>query len=109
MKPFYILILALLFTSCISNRFPLESKYEKVYTGMTIDDFLNRHNDVRNEYMNRETTIYSIRYYDDRNAKAFVSSSNEVTYKKFYYFENNKLVKVDMGERAVDFRLRIDN
>ena len=27
---------------------------------------------------------------------------------RFFYFENNKLVKVDEGERAVDYRVKID-
>ena len=28
---------------------------------------------------------------------------------RFFYFENNKLAKVDKGERATDYRIRIDN
>lgn len=108
MKRLILISLLLVVTSCLSSKFPLEAKYEKVYVGMTIDDFLNKHDDIRNEYMNQSITVYSIRYYDDRNATAVVSNSNQVTYKKFYYFENSRLVKVDKGERALDFRIKID-
>lgn len=87
--------------------YPIESKYEKVYIGMKIRDFLSIHKEVKNEYMNRENTIYSITYYKDKNGQAFANVS-DVTYKKFYYFENNELVKVDKGERAVDYRIKIN-
>ena len=103
-----LLILISSLSSCISSKFPLESKYERVYIGMTLDEFMNQHDDLRSEFMSPSISIYSIRYYDDRNAQAIVSSAADVTYKKFYYFENKVLTKVDLGERAVDFRIKID-
>jgi hypothetical protein len=38
-----------------------------------------------------------------------MNSLENSKYKKFHYFENNKLVKVDKGERATDYRIRINS
>ena len=40
------------------------------------------------------------------NQKAIYGLNAENT--RFYYFKNNKLVKMDSGERATDYRVRID-
>ena len=46
--------------------------------------------------MDGEWTIYKVIYgFNAENVK-------------FYYFKNNKLVKMDGGERATDYRIRID-
>lgn len=75
---------------------------------MPVQEFLNAHDKAKNEYMDNNTTIYSITYYQENNGKAFVNSTSEVTYKKYYYFSNNKLTRVDKGERAIDYRIRVD-
>ena len=93
-------------TSCASMYWPNEKKYENVYTGMTASDFKEKHPKAINEYLSEDVTIYSITYYDTETK--FVNHIDDAKYKKFYYFENNSLVKVDKGERAVDYRIRID-
>jgi hypothetical protein len=85
---------------------PNEKKYENVYTGMAANEFKEKHPKAINEYLSEDVTIYSITYYDTETK--FVNHLDEAKYKKFYYFENNSLVKVDRGERAVDYRIRID-
>lgn len=94
-----LLLLTIFFTSCDSLFYPSQKRYEKVYVGMTVKDFLDKHSKAKNEFLNEEVTIYSIRY---------MESMDNRPYRKFYYFENNKLVKIDKGERAVDYRIRID-
>lgn len=96
-------------SSCISQLFPLESDHEKVYIGMSINSFMSIHGRVKNEYLAKNTSVYSITYYQDKTGKLVVNSTSEVTYKKFYYFVDNKLVRVDKGERVVDYRIKIDN
>ena len=104
---FLVTILSItLLTSCASMFWPNEKKYENVYNGMTIIEFKKIHPKAINEYMNSFTTVFSITYYDTETK--FVNSLDDAKYKKFYYFENNKLVKVDKGERAVDYRIKID-
>ncbi len=98
--------LILVTTSCASMYWPNEKKYENVYTGMSASEFKEIHPKAINEYLSNNTTIYSITYYDTETK--FVNTLDEAKYKKFYYFENNSLVKVDRGERAVDYRIRID-
>ena len=93
-------------TSCASMFWPNVKKYEKVYSGMSISEFKEKHSKAISEYLGKDMTIYSITYYDTE--KKFVNRLDDAKYKKFYYFENNKLVKVDKGERAVDYRIRID-
>ena len=66
---------------------------------MTVQEFVNKHPKAVNEYLERNTTIYSIRYMETMDAHP---------YRKYYYFQNNKLIKVDKGERAVDYRIKID-
>ena len=100
------LISTTLMTSCASMFWPNEKKYENVYTGMTIAEFRQKHPKSINEYLGQNVSIYSITYYDTETK--FVNNLDDAKYKKFYYFENNKLVKVDKGERAVDYRIQID-
>jgi hypothetical protein len=104
MKKKIILIIAFItisstFSSCDSLFYPSQKNYEKVYTEMTVKDFLKEHSKAKNEYLSQEMTIYSIRFMDPMDSRP---------YRKFYYFENNKLVRVDKGEKAVDYRIRID-
>ncbi len=98
----------ILLTSCISQMFPSEANYEKVYIGMGIQDFMKSHNKALNEYMDNNTQILSIQYYKKNNGKA-VAEVEDVTYRKFYYFTQNKLTRVDKGERAIDYRIKIDH
>lgn len=101
-----LIIITVLFTSCASMFWPNVKKYEQVYSGMSISEFKEKHPKAINEYFEKNITIYSITYYDTETK--FVNSLDDAKYKKFYYFEDNKLVKVDKGERAVDYRIRID-
>jgi hypothetical protein len=101
-----ILLTINLLTSCASMFWPNERKYEKVYNGMATKEFRSIHPKAINEYMDSFTTIFSITYYDTETK--FVNSLDDAKYKKFYYFEDNKLVKVDKGERAVDYRIRVN-
>lgn len=100
-KLIVIALIALTFniTSCDSLFYPSQKRYEKVYTGMTVAEFIKNHGKAKNEYLSGETTVYSIRFMDPMDSRP---------YRKFYYFTNNKLTRVDKGERAVDYRIKID-
>ena len=92
--------------SCASSFWPNVKKYENVSIGMSSYEFKINHSKAISEYLSEEIVIYSITYYDTETI--FVDRLDDAKYKKFYYFENNKLVRVDKGERAVDYRIRID-
>ena len=66
---------------------------------MLVKDFLKQHRKAKNEYLSEKMTIYSIRFMDPMDSRP---------YRKFYYFTDGKLSRVDKGERAVDYRIRID-
>jgi hypothetical protein len=96
---FIFLIFIGLLNSCDSLLYHNPKNYEKVYTGMGVEEFMKKHPAAKNEFLNESITIYSILYYDPMGSGP---------YKKYYYFENNRLIRVDKGERAVDYRIRID-
>jgi hypothetical protein len=106
---FLFLIILGLFSSCLSRLAPVEAKYENVYIGMPLHEFRENHSLSINEYMDNFTTCYSIKYYKDKNGRAFVDNPDVLFYKKFYYFENKQLIKVDKGERAIDYKIKIVN
>lgn len=87
------------FTSCDSLMYHNVKGYEKVVPGMSVEEFLKKHSAAKNVYLDENSIIYSIQYYEPMGSGP---------YNKFYYFENNKLIRVDKGERAVDFRIKID-
>lgn len=66
---------------------------------MSIGEFKKIHKASKNEYIDYTDVVFSILYYDPMG---------NGPYKKFYYFENSKLIKVDKGERALDYRIKID-
>ena len=71
--------------------------------GMTIEDFkknIPKDKEVIADMveMNPEVTIYKVIKPTNYYSGDF----------RFFYFENNKLVKIDKGERAVDYRIKIE-
>jgi len=82
--------IAILLVSCYSNKAPA------IRTGMTIEEFQKKAKYEELVTMDGEWMVY----------KAIYGFNAENT--RFYYFKNNKLVKMDSGERATDYRIRID-
>lgn len=60
---------------------------------------LNREPEL--EYSDQTTEVYRVR-------KRIVRGGVAEIQQYFLYFDNNKLSKIDKGERAVDYRIRID-
>lgn len=107
MKPLLpIILICFLFTSCASMFWPNEKKYEDVYSNMSVQDFKEAHPKAINERITQSTSVYSITYYDTE--KKVVNRLGDAKYKKFYYFRDGKLIQVDRGERAVDYRVQVD-
>ena len=105
-------IVVLLLNSCLSWQYPVENSFENVTPEMTVQEFKKNHSDpkfsdkVKNEFFEGNNQIYSIIFY--KKTGDAMGSVSDFTYKKYYYFENDKLTKVDRGERAVDLRIKID-
>ena len=73
-----------------------------VYIGMTIAEFNKIVKKKETIAMREDITIYRVfrgNWYD---------SDGSGTSYRYFYFINNKLNKVDKGQRAVDYRIKID-
>ena len=84
------ILATILLTSCYANRAP------SITSGMTIKDFRKEAKYEELVTMDGEWMIYKVIYgFNAQNTR-------------FYYFKNNKLVKMDSGQRKTDYRVRID-
>jgi hypothetical protein len=105
MKKLNLIIILLSFStliiSCGANPTKLMAKtMDKVYIGMPIPEFKEKVKKVELLEMNEEVTIFR---------KVIIQSGLGLRRDhRYFYFENNKLVKVDKGERAIDYRIKID-
>ena len=91
MKKTILTILTLiLLVSCYSTRAPM------IRTGMTVEEFQKKAKYEELVTMDGEWMVFKVVYgFNAENTR-------------FYYFKNNKLVKMDSGQRATDYRIRID-
>ncbi|TAJ11355.1 hypothetical protein DMA11_17085 [Marinilabiliaceae bacterium JC017] len=95
--------ISILLGSCMSLQFPCENTYEKAYLGMSEKEFMNKHLQVKMEYLSSETIIYSIRY----NAEDGFGSNGDGTYKKYYYFLHRELIEIDQGQSLINYGLQV--
>ena len=80
----------MLFISCVSIKAP------QIWTGMTVREFINEAKYEELVSMDSGWTIYRVFYgYSAQNLM-------------FYYFYDNKLVKMNRGQRDVDVRVRVN-
>ena len=80
----------MLFSSCVSIKAPQISR------GMTINEFINEAKYQELVSMDNGWTIYKVLYgYNAQNVM-------------FYYFYDNKLMKMNQGQRDVDVRVRVN-
>lgn len=75
---------------------------EKTYIGMPEKDFKELFKDEKVVAMKPEVTVYLI---DKRTYHDLYGWRGDYRY---FYFVNQKLIQVDKGERAVDYRIKID-
>jgi hypothetical protein len=97
--------ISILILSCGANPTKLMAKtMDKVYIGMPISEFKEKIEKEELVEMNEKVTIFRkvIKTYNDTPGIGWRRDH------RYFYFENNKLVKVDKGERAVDYRIKVD-
>lgn len=104
-----LLIFSTLILSCGANRTELIAEtMDEIYINMPVSEFKEKVEDEELIEMNKEITIYRkvIKTYN----RMFygVPIPKTIDY-RYFYFVDNKLVKVDEGERAVDYRIKIEN
>lgn len=95
-------IVILFIISCASGKKQINKIMDNVYIGMTIAEFNNVVKKKEVVAMREELVIYRVfrgNWYDsDGSGRAH----------RYFYFIDNKLSKVDKGQRATDYRIKID-
>ena len=103
-----LIIISIILVSCGANPAKNIAKViDKVYIGMPLSEFKEKVEKEELVVMNNKMTVFKtvIKSYNYYYYGLPILSSVDT---KFFYFENNKLIKVDEGERAVDYRVKID-
>ena len=72
---------------------------------MTISEFKQNMKRISLVYLSEEYTCYKL----TRRREKFGEPGGTVYATRFFYFRGDKLWKIDEGERAVDYRIRVDN
>lgn len=75
---------------------------DTLYIGMSLNEFRERIKGEQLVEMNSEVTIYKVgisNYNDLHGWRSDVS---------FFYFIDNKLYQIDKGEKAIDYRVKIN-
>ena len=93
------IIISILITNCASPKKRMNKNLSKTYIGMSISEFHQIFSKKDLISMKEEITVYKVvenPYYGG------------VRTHRFFYFKDNKLSRVDKGERSVDKRIRID-
>jgi hypothetical protein len=115
MKKFNLIIILIsistLVISCGANPAKNISKtMDKVYIGMSVSEFKEKVENEELVEMNQKVTIFKkvIKSYNHYLSILYGVPILASVDTRFFYFENNQLVKVDEGERAVDYRVKID-
>tara|TARA_R110002033_G_scaffold113972_2_gene158962 strand:+ start:1265 stop:1501 length:237 start_codon:yes stop_codon:yes gene_type:complete len=73
---------------------------DKVYIGMPESEFKAKIDTEQLVEANSEITVYKV-------VKSYYQEGLKYDY-RFFYFKDNKLTRIDTGEKAVDLRIKID-
>lgn len=101
----YLFFITLFTISCGSVEQSMQKELDKVHIGMTIEEFKKAIPKSTVVYFDEMYTCYKLtkRY-------ARFGDPNHFSYEtRFFYFKDGSLWKVNEGEKAVDYRIKIDN
>lgn len=100
-----VLTLSILFSiiSCgVNPTNKMAELIDKVYIGMPISEFKEKVESEEVVEMNSQVTIYRVVIKNYNDLYGWRSDY------RYFYFLDNKLDKMDKGEKAVDYRVKID-
>ena len=102
MKKTSLLILPLIISVLISCNAYQAINTQDLSINMSKQEVFNRLNtEALQEYIDENIEIYRLR-------KRIVRGGIAEYQQYFIYFQNGKLIKIDKGEKAVDYRIQID-
>jgi hypothetical protein len=102
MKKIAGLIIVLITFGCVSGISQMDQITNQVYIGMPIAEFNTVVPEKRLIEMRKDVTVYKV------TKKAWHDTDGSDADYRFFYFIDGKLSSIDQGERAVDYRIRID-
>lgn len=100
-----LLVISSLLIGCGGVNAKMNKTLDKVYTGMTIEEFKKT---VQNETLVQMEENYSCYKVEVQRAKFGQEGGYRYT-TRFFYFKDNILFKIDEGERATDLKIIIQN
>lgn len=98
-----IISMTLLF-GCGSVEKSMQRRLDKVYIGMPLSEFKKTVRKTSMVYLSEDYSCFKLR----KSKAKFGAPSGFVYSTRFFYFQGDKLWKIDEGERAVDYRIRVD-
>ncbi|MGZ9736502.1 hypothetical protein [Flavobacterium sp. GNP002] len=103
MRKFLFLGISICFLiSCASGSRQIDDFTSKTYIGMSISDFMKLEGRKKMVSMQNGVSIYKV------VKRVWYDSDGSGSDHMFFYFVDQKLTQVDKGERAVDYRIRVD-
>src|SRR5690606_25253749 len=99
LKPIFLVALILLLSSCSIER-SMQKSLNKVYIGMPLSEFKKELKKTSLVYMGNGYSCYQL----TKSKAVYTGFENQLHSTRFFYFQNNKLWKMDEGVRAVDYR-----
>lgn len=108
-KVITLIAVATILISCGANPTKLMTKtLNTVYIGMPISEFKEKVDKEELVEANSQITIYKVVHKTYNDAHVVLSGNGWRQDYRFFYFVNGKLNRIDKGERAVDYRIKID-
>ncbi|CAA7195200.1 hypothetical protein [Chryseobacterium potabilaquae] len=97
------LLIVILLLSCGSNpQNYFNNLLDNVQIGMSESDFKSKVQDEQLVKSDQNVSIYKVEKRTYNDLHGWRSDH------RFFYFINNKLSQIDQGERAVDYRIKVD-
>lgn len=108
---YFILLMTVMsfIVNCGANPSKLMNKtLDQVYIGMPLSEFKEKVDKEILVEANQQITVYKVHHKTYNDAHVVLSGNGWRQDIRFFYFIDGKLNSIDMGERAVDYRIKID-
>lgn len=92
----------MVFVSCGGAERAMQKRLDKLYIGMTIPEFKKVMKDASTVYLSEDYSAFKVKKSRVKYGYGYVFST------RFFYFQDGELWRIDEGERAVDYRIKVD-
>lgn len=99
-----IILIPFFLLSCGGAEKAMQQSLDNLYIGMSIPEFKKSCKNSSMVYLSEDYSCFKLK---EKKAQ-FGEPGGYVYSTRFIYFKDGKLWKIDEGERAVDYRIRVD-